>query len=133
MFHGESGAVVLHEIAFLWPWGDTNSGRWASFLGAWPQTLEGVGAVAAGYALVRKHNCHVKGCPRLGRHPVDGTNYITCLHHHPADDAPSSEDVLNAHTNHLERLRAAEHHLAHLDEQHSTPDVPEPEPGSTPE
>lgn len=106
---------MLHVLAFLWPWGDTNSGRWATFLGAWPQTLEGVGAVAAGYALVRKHNCHVKGCPRLGRHPVDGTSYIVCQHHHPRDSAPSHQDVLDAHAHHLTKLAEAELHRHHDD------------------
>jgi hypothetical protein len=107
---------VFHVIAFLWPWGDANSGRWATFLGGWPQTLEGVGAVAAGYALVRKHNCHIKGCPRIGRHPVDGTNYITCQRHHPHDNAPSQDDVLKAHERHVSRLAEVHQHIREVDE-----------------
>ena len=34
-------------------------------------------------AAYRHHNCHVKGCPRLGR-TVDGTPYLACPRHHPA-------------------------------------------------
>ena len=29
----------------------------------------------------RRHNCHAKGCPRLGKHQHEGTGY--CRHHHP--------------------------------------------------
>lgn len=38
-----------------------------------------VGAVLGGY---RKHNCHAKGCWRIGRHVVDGTPW--CNRHHQA-------------------------------------------------
>ena len=100
----EPCAVVLHELAFFWPWGDTNSNRWTALLGGWPQTLEGIGAVAAGYALLRKHNCHVSGCWRIGRHPVEGTTYITCHHHHPRARPPSHSEVLDAHTHRKSEL-----------------------------
>jgi hypothetical protein len=110
---------VVHHLAFLWPWGDTNSNRWTTLLGGWPQTLEGIGALAAAYALLRKHNCHVKGCLRIGRHPVDGTNFITCHHHHPRQSAPSHHEVLQAH----------EHRMSHVHEleerMHSHDDQPE--------
>lgn len=35
------------------------------------------------YAFLRKHNCHVRRCWRIGRLPVDGTPWITCRKHHP--------------------------------------------------
>lgn len=35
------------------------------------------------YAFLRKHNCHVHRCWRIGRHPVGGTTWITCRRHHP--------------------------------------------------
>lgn len=38
--------------------------------------------------MVRHHNCHVKGCWRLGR-GVAGTPYIACHVHHPAHTADS--------------------------------------------
>ena len=38
-----------------------------------------VGAVLGAY---RKHNCHAKGCWRVGRHSVDGTPW--CDRHHQA-------------------------------------------------
>jgi hypothetical protein len=33
--------------------------------------------------IYRKHNCHVKGCARIGKHPVEGTPYVVCAKHHP--------------------------------------------------
>ena len=33
--------------------------------------------------LLRKHNCHVSGCWRIGSLPVEGTTYVVCRHHHP--------------------------------------------------
>jgi len=43
-----------------------------------------ISAVAVGvYTGVRKVNCHTKGCWRIGHHPLDGTPYILCRHHHP--------------------------------------------------
>ncbi|HEV2375849.1 MAG TPA: hypothetical protein VGS19_27240 [Streptosporangiaceae bacterium] len=47
-------------------------------------------------ALVRKHNCHVHGCWRVGRHPVEGTAYVVCRRHHP-DGPLTHEHVLRAH------------------------------------
>jgi hypothetical protein len=44
--------------------------------------------------LVRHHNCHVKGCWRLGKHEVDGTPYKVCAIHHPT--IPAGE-VTEAH------------------------------------
>ena len=51
------------------------------------------------YTGVRKVNCHSKGCWRIGHHPLEGTPYILCRHHHP--DVPnkgaSHEHILEAH------------------------------------
>jgi len=58
-------------------------------------TAVGVGV----YTGVRKVNCHTKGCWRIGHHPLDGTPYILCRHHHP--DVPtkgaSHEHILEEH------------------------------------
>lgn len=32
-------------------------------------------------ALYKHHNCHVKKCPRIGRHPFQ--HYRLCARHHP--------------------------------------------------
>jgi hypothetical protein len=54
-----SGAVYLFWSGFF--------GDLALFGGAW--------------AIYHKHNCHYPGCPRIGKHVVDGTPY--CTRHHP--------------------------------------------------
>ena len=58
-------------------------------------TAVGVGV----YTGVRKVNCHTKGCWRIGHHPLDGTPYILCRHHHP--DVPNRgathEHILTQH------------------------------------
>lgn len=38
-----------------------------------------LGAILGAY---HKHNCHVKGCWRIGKHTVDGTPF--CSRHHQA-------------------------------------------------
>jgi hypothetical protein len=48
-----------------------------------------VGALAG---LLRKHNCHVRRCWRIGRHPVEGTLWVVCAKHHP-DGAPAASDI----------------------------------------
>lgn len=44
--------------------------------------------------LARKHNCHVHGCIRVGRHPVEGTTHVVCRRHHP--DGPLRAHELTA-------------------------------------
>ena len=108
-------AIVLIAVffAFLRHWiavhsGTTNeSGEYYAFWSGFGADLgEGtlISAVALGvYTGARKVNCHEKGCWRIGHHPLDGTPYILCRHHHP--DVPSGgathEDILA----HFERKR----------------------------
>ena len=59
-----------------------------------------ISAVGVGvYTGVRRVNCHTKGCWRIGHHPLDGTPYVLCRHHHP--DVPSKgashEHILEQH------------------------------------
>lgn len=58
---------------YLWPSG------WGSIL--IPPILTAVPIVIT---LLRKNNCHVHRCWRLGRHPVEGTAYLVCHNHDPA-------------------------------------------------
>jgi hypothetical protein len=67
-------------------------------------------AVSVGvYTGVRKANCHTKGCWRIGHHPLEGTPYHLCRHHHP--DVPtkgaSHEQIMQLHFKHKEAQRAA--------------------------
>lgn len=68
---------------------------WWSGMGANFGELTVVAAVGGIYF---RHNCHVKGCWRVGRHPVDGTPYITCRRHHPTVPGQvTAEHVADAH------------------------------------
>jgi hypothetical protein len=77
-------------------------GFWSGFGGSIPDFLI-LGSIITVY---RHHNCHVKGCLRLGK-PVDGTPYLACPLHHPAHEGSKrsvSEEVIKlAHKAHLER------------------------------
>lgn len=56
------------------------SGRWYAW---WSGFASDLGLFAAAGGLYWKHKCHVGRCPRIGRHPVDGTPYVVCRPHHP--------------------------------------------------
>ena len=66
-----------------------------------------ISAVCVGvYTGVRKVNCHTRGCWRIGHHPLDGTPYILCKHHHPAvpnRGATHDQILLQHHKHTLER------------------------------
>lgn len=65
-----------------------------------------ISAVIVGvYTGVRKVNCHTKGCWRIGHHPLEGTPFILCKHHHP--------DVPNHGATHADIL--AQHHRFKLE------------------
>lgn len=63
-------------------------------------TAVGIGV----YTGVRKVNCHTKGCWRIGHHPLDGTPYILCRHHHPhvPTEGASHEHILEQHRKYRE-------------------------------
>jgi hypothetical protein len=69
-----------------------------------------IGAVSVGvYTGARKVNCHTKGCWRIGHHPLEGTPYHLCKHHHP--DVPvegaSIEHILAQHKKFKDNQAAA--------------------------
>jgi hypothetical protein len=88
---------VLH-LAFLdwlwnalrWTWHDPDGYNFVS------GPLADITLLGGAYAIYRRHNCHVKGCWRIGRHPVAGTDHIVCRKHHP-QDSPTAEQVLADH------------------------------------
>lgn len=71
---------------------DNLSGGWYGF---WSGIGGDASILAAPLVLLRRHNCHVHWCPRLGRHPVAGTGLLVCRRHHP-DEHPTHQDVLEA-------------------------------------
>lgn len=96
---------MLH-VAFLnwlwealrWTWHDPDGYNFVS------GPLADITLLGGAYAILRRHNCVVKGCFRIGRHPVTGTNHIVCRKHHPRD-SPTAEQVLADHA-------AAQHRAA---------------------
>jgi|SRR5579871_6299580 len=80
-------------------------GFWSGFGGSIPDFLI-LGSIITVY---RHHNCHVKGCLRLGK-PVEGTPYLACPQHHPAHmgskRSVGEEVIAIAHLAHLERVKA---------------------------
>jgi hypothetical protein len=85
--------------ALRWTWHDADG--YAIISGP----LADVTLLGGAYAILRRHNCHVRGCPRIGRDRVEGTTYIVCRHHHP-HDAPSAGQVLAEHRVAMERKAA---------------------------
>jgi hypothetical protein len=65
---------------------------------AWSGVLSDLGELTllGGLAVVvRRHNCEVKGCWRLGRHQTAAQHHV-CRRHHP-DDHLAAGDVHAAH------------------------------------
>lgn len=54
-----------------------------SFYGIVSGWLGDLGLLVGLVMYYRKHNCHVKGCPRLGKHSVGDGSLIVCKKHHP--------------------------------------------------
>lgn len=57
---------------------DNVSGRWYAL---WSGVAGDVSLVTMAWASLRRHNCHVHGCPRIGRHPVPGQAWTVCKRH----------------------------------------------------
>jgi hypothetical protein len=57
-----------------------------------------VAIIGAVIGMYRKHNCHVHGCWRVAKHPVEGTPYVVCKKHHPTvPDLVTADHVADAH------------------------------------
>ena len=83
--------ALFHAAAFHWfevHTGTVNeSGPYYGFWSGFGSDIGEATLVVGVWAAWRHHQCHVKGCIRLGR-PVDGTPYVACPRHHPAHDGP---------------------------------------------
>lgn len=86
----------------IWWWflhltgADNGSGPWYLFWSGFGANFAEFTLVGGILGLFWKHNCHVKGCWRIGRHPVEGTGYVVCRRHHP-EDAPTPAQVRQRH------------------------------------
>ena len=91
--------VIWHE--HIWWWvevhtGTVNeSGPWYGFFSGFGSDLSEVAILGGLATVVRKNNCEVRGCLRLGRHQT-AANHHVCRRHHP-DDHLTHQDVLDAH------------------------------------
>lgn len=66
--------VLLHVLGV-----DNVSGYWYAF---WSGFAGDIALLATPIVLLRKHNCHVRPCWRIGRHPVEGVpGRFTCRRH----------------------------------------------------
>jgi hypothetical protein len=95
-----AGAVA---VAVSWPlglqgWlavhtGTVNEpGPYYGFFSGFGSDLSELALLAGVGGLLRRYNCHVHGCWRVGRHPVEGTPFTVCRHHHP-DGHVTAADV----------------------------------------
>jgi hypothetical protein len=78
---------------------DDLSGPWYGFWSGAGSDITELAIIGGLISLARRHNCHVKGCWRIGRHKVEGTEFITCAKHHPTvpDGGPSADDIQRAY------------------------------------
>lgn len=74
---------------------DDAAGVWYLFYSGIGSCFIGLGVIGGLITTVRKHNCHVHRCPRVGRYPVAGTPFIVCQRHHP-NGPPSANNVIEA-------------------------------------
>ena len=109
-------ATILDWLyhAGRWTWHDPDGYNFIS------GPLADITLLGGAYAILRRHNCHVHHCWRIGRHQVAGTTYVVCRKHHP-DASPTAEQVhaaAAAHRHAFEEAQAAgadaRHELRHV-------------------
>lgn len=84
---------------------DNVSGRWYGWWSGAGSDLGELAIVGGLAAMVRRHNCHVGRCWRIGRLPIEGTPYLVCTRHHP-EGAPPHTRIIAAHQRHKARQEA---------------------------
>ena len=83
----------MHVITLIWHWFQNVTGtnisaggsKWYNFWSGFGSDFGEIAILGSIFAVYKHHNCTVKGCFRIGRHPVDGTPYITCHRHATLD------------------------------------------------
>lgn len=74
---------------------DDLTGPWYGFWSGLGSDLGELAIVAGLISIYTRHNCHVRRCWRIGRHPVEGTTFVVCRRHHPGG-APTPDQVKEA-------------------------------------
>jgi len=101
-------------LSHFWHWLLTVTGviipsagsKWYNFWSGFGSDLGELVIIGSIIGLYRHHNCAVKGCWRIGHHPVAGTPYKTChkhatiavhkqLHNSHKHDFPAQHELLN--------------------------------------
>lgn len=104
------GAVFIIAVALAWDIA-THWFGWRTAFGLWPvpdgtpwtyqlwsgfvPALTVLSLLGSAIALFRHVNCHVHGCPRVGRFAVAGGQFKVCQRHHP--DAAVATRKLTVH------------------------------------
>jgi hypothetical protein len=82
---------VLHHLAFLS--GITSANGWPYL--TWSGIVGDIALIGGAWAIFRKMNCEVHGCPRIGRHDT-AAGHTVCRKHHP-DPHLYAQQVLDDH------------------------------------
>lgn len=84
--------------------GTGGNNPWYNFWSGFGSDIGEIAILAGVIQLARKHNCHTKGCWRMGLHPVEGTPFIVCKKHHPAiPSRATAEHIAEAYRNRTRR------------------------------
>ncbi len=83
--------LLLHWLGM-----DNGSGRLYLFYSGFGANFGELLIFGGLISMYRKHNCHVKGCWRIGHRTVAGTDHVVCRRHHPLD-APTADQVADDH------------------------------------
>lgn len=83
-------AFILHITG-----ADNVSGEWYGFWSGFGSDISEFALFGALLGLLRKHNCEVQRCWRIGRHRTNA-GHMVCRRHHP-DNALTHTDVIEAH------------------------------------
>lgn len=60
---------------------DNQDSRWYAFWSGIGGDLTELAVLAGAFTFVRRHNCHVPRCWRLGRYSVPNTPWVVCAVH----------------------------------------------------
>lgn len=97
----------MHWFNVAWHWVEIKTGVQPlvpnplyNFWSGFGSDIGEVAIVGGLVTLVRHHNCHARGCFRLGKHEyeMDGVRYKLCRTHHPAvTGKPTVADIESHH------------------------------------
>jgi hypothetical protein len=98
----------------IWHWlltvtgSNDTTGVWYGFWSGFGSDLGEFAIVGGLIGVYRSRICHARWCWRVGRTPVEGTEYVVCRKHDPRDpdddDPPTAEEIAaEYHRNRLHR------------------------------